>query len=228
MSENSTIADSKKAFHKEFPYVIPAIYRRFADELLVELHLLSHQKNFRPTSLFAVGLVQAFNDFTKGYRPEKHLEELFKSICRSTGIDPVAIKTKSDEIMDQAKGLSNEQIKDWFDHYKTKEESTWTKLAKSESRINFLEEEITEENCYSRLLIIGLSSLITSKESIEIESKGESSKTTIDIAEILGMKRERAERDLAAYNSNRNKMVQALELIQETIETERKKKLKSS
>ena len=44
MSERKTISDSKGFFHNEFPYVIPAIYRKVTDELLVELNLLSHQK----------------------------------------------------------------------------------------------------------------------------------------------------------------------------------------
>ena len=47
LSVRATISDSKSDFHKEFPYVIPPIYRKLADELLVELHLLSHQKNFK-------------------------------------------------------------------------------------------------------------------------------------------------------------------------------------
>ena len=54
MSVRATISDSKSDFHKEFPYVIPPIYRKLADELLVELHLLSHQKNFKKSPIFAL------------------------------------------------------------------------------------------------------------------------------------------------------------------------------
>ena len=53
LSVRATISDSKSDFHKEFPYVIPSIYRKLADELLVELHLLSHQKNFKINSIFS-------------------------------------------------------------------------------------------------------------------------------------------------------------------------------
>jgi len=52
LSVRATISDSKSDFHKEFPYVIPPIYRKLADELLVELHLLSHQTNFKNNSIF--------------------------------------------------------------------------------------------------------------------------------------------------------------------------------
>ena len=68
-----TIADSKKAFYNAFPHIIPPVYRRVTDELLVELHLLSHQKAFKPDAIFAIGLAKVFDSFTKGYRPEGHL-----------------------------------------------------------------------------------------------------------------------------------------------------------
>ncbi|MFM7434760.1 MAG: photosystem II biogenesis protein Psp29, partial [Vulcanococcus sp.] len=43
MGASLTVADSKRAFHTAFPHVIAPLYRRLVDELLVELHLLSHQ-----------------------------------------------------------------------------------------------------------------------------------------------------------------------------------------
>ena len=62
LSVRATISDSKADFHKEFPYVIPPIYRKLADELLVELHLLSHQKTFKNGAIFATGLKELFNE----------------------------------------------------------------------------------------------------------------------------------------------------------------------
>ena len=54
LAERHTIADSKRAFHQAFPHVIAPLYRRVADELLVELHLLSHQTAFEANNLFAI------------------------------------------------------------------------------------------------------------------------------------------------------------------------------
>ena len=70
MSASLTVADSKRAFHQAFPHVIAPLYRRLVDELLVELHLLSHQKGFHADQLFAVGLTQVFDSFSSGYKPE--------------------------------------------------------------------------------------------------------------------------------------------------------------
>ena len=92
-----TVADSKRAFHSAFPHVIAPIYRRLVDELLVELHLLSHQKGFQPDGLFAVGLTQVFDSFSKGYRPEEQREPLFMALCSSTGFDGDALRAKAEQ-----------------------------------------------------------------------------------------------------------------------------------
>ena len=98
MDDRQTIADSKRAFHKAFPHVIPPMYRRVADELLVELNLLAHQKEFVPNAFFAVFLTQVFDSFTIGYQPNKHVNGLFKALCVSNGFDPITLREKSDKV----------------------------------------------------------------------------------------------------------------------------------
>ena len=87
MGASLTVADSKRAFHTAFPHVIAPLYRRLVDELLVELHLLSHQSGFEADGLFAVGLTQVFDSFSKGYKPELQREPLFAALCSATGFD---------------------------------------------------------------------------------------------------------------------------------------------
>ncbi|MFM2159151.1 MAG: hypothetical protein RLZZ124_1625, partial [Cyanobacteriota bacterium] len=79
VSASLTVADSKRAFHSAFPHVIAPLYRRLVDELLVELHLLSHQQGFQADGLFAVGLTQVFDSFSNGYRPDTQREPLFQA-----------------------------------------------------------------------------------------------------------------------------------------------------
>ena len=82
MGASLTVADSKRAFHTAFPHVIAPLYRRLVDELLVELHLLSHQSGFQADGLFAVGLTQVFDSFSKGYKPDQQREPLFSARSR--------------------------------------------------------------------------------------------------------------------------------------------------
>ena len=114
MGEHLTIADSKRAFHSAFPHVIPSLYRRTADELLVELHLLSHQKQFNVDALFAVGLRQVFEAFTRGYRPEAHLDSLFAALCSCNGFDPVALKQLALDSENAVQGHSFEDVQQWL------------------------------------------------------------------------------------------------------------------
>jgi photosystem II biogenesis protein Psp29 len=88
LGERQTIADSKRAFHQAFPHVIAPLYRRLADELLVELHLLSHQSSFKTTPLFAVGLCTVFDTFSAGYRPEGTSPVFLTPSAAATGTTP--------------------------------------------------------------------------------------------------------------------------------------------
>ena len=110
MGDRQTIADSKRAFHQAFPHVIAPLYRRVSDELLVELHLLSHQEQFNSTPLFAVGLDKVFTTFTRGYRPEGHSDRLFDAICSSNGFDASALKQEASQIRDAASKAAMEGI----------------------------------------------------------------------------------------------------------------------
>ena len=123
MIELKTISDSKKVFHVCFPFVIAPIYRRITDELLVELHLLNHQKEFKPTHVFSLGLIKVFEEFMQGYRPEEHKSKLFDALCKSNNIDSNEIRKKADLAsqefaqweLEDIEGYFNKQENDWND-----------------------------------------------------------------------------------------------------------------
>ena len=87
LKEKLTVSDSKKLFHEQFPYIIPGLYKKIVDEMLVELNLLNHQNEFTQDNLFCVGLTETFKELIKGYKPEKHLDLLFESLCSSTNFE---------------------------------------------------------------------------------------------------------------------------------------------
>ena len=110
LKEKLTVSDSKKLFHEQFPYVIPGLYKRIVDEMLVELNLLNHQNDFIQDQLFCVGLTETFKELTKGYKPEVHLELLFESLCNSSNFDPKKIKEISKKTLEEYKEKSLKQI----------------------------------------------------------------------------------------------------------------------
>ena len=140
LSVRATISDSKSDFLKEFPYVIPPIYRKLADELLVELHLLSHQKNFKSNAIFATGLKELFNKFTNGYNPNEHIKKLFDAICNCNGFNPTEINSSSEETLNKAKLFTKEDLKKFL----------------SNEQINN-----KDSNYYSRINAIGIYKLVS-------------------------------------------------------------------
>ena len=192
LSVRATISDSKSDFHKEFPYVIPPIYRKLADELLVELHLLSHQKNFKEDSIFAIGLKEIFITFTNGYKPSEHIDKLFKAICNCNGFDPTAINSSSQELISKARSFTKEDLNAFL------------------SKINNDKEE---NNYYSRIHAIGIYRLISEIPSFKGIQVGEINKEIDNISVSLGYQYSRVEKDISMYKSNIVKMKQALEII---------------
>ena len=92
MGDRQTVADSKRRFYSAYPRVIPGLYRRVVDELLVELHLLSGQAGFSADALFALGLTQVFDNFMQGLQPEERRGELLSALCSANDMDASALR----------------------------------------------------------------------------------------------------------------------------------------
>jgi len=192
LSVRATISDSKSDFHKEFPYVIPPIYRKLADELLVELHLLSHQKNFKKDSIFATGLKEIFNNFTSGYKPSEHISKLFDAICNCNGFNPTEISSASEQLVNKAKSFTKEDLNSYL------------------SKLN---NENNGNEYYSRINAIGIYKLVSEIPSFNEVKDEDINKEINNISELLGYQYKRVEKDINMYKSNIEKMKQALEII---------------
>ena len=202
MGDRQTIADSKRAFHQQFPYVISPLYRRMSDELLVELHLLSHQKHFKTNALFAVGLQTVFKAFTKGYRPENHTIALFEALCSSNGFEAESLRNQADATLVEARQHSDQDLEPWITQFR-----------------------LDDDSHYSRLMGIGVYSLLEA-------AQADSSKIQVSdlkddaagLAERLNISASRLEKDITLYLSNRERLEQAVELMEETLASDRRKR----
>ena len=110
LKEKLTVSDSKKLFHEKFPYVIPGLYKRIVDEMLVELNLLNHQNEFTQDYLFCIGLTETFKELMKGYQPEKHLDLLFESLCSSSNFEAKEINEISQKSQKEFKNKTSNDI----------------------------------------------------------------------------------------------------------------------
>tara|TARA_Y100001970_G_scaffold275538_1_gene376886 strand:+ start:2103 stop:2738 length:636 start_codon:yes stop_codon:yes gene_type:complete len=208
LKEDLTVSDSKRLFHKSFPYVIPAIYKRVADEILVELNLLKHQKGFEEDAFFSFGIKSIFNELTQGYNPENHLDPLFEALCKSTGFDSTLISESASITLELFKEKSFKDISKFL-IVDLKEKSGHFK---------------TNNKYYSRIIPIGIFKIISlSKDIKEIEESSTKAKTN-EIMSLLKFEDSRAEKDLNNYKNSIKKLTQAIELIKETIKEGREKR----
>ena len=204
MAGTQTIADSKRAFHQAFPHVIAPLHRRIADELLVELHLLSHQDSFKAGQLFSVGLVTVFTRFTQGYRPPEHRDDLMAAICSSNGFDAAELRSAAETSLAAASEHSGDDFNTWIKEFR-----------------------LPEQSHYSRLMAVGLLALLEAAHGeLKREEAAELRKRAVEISKEIGMPKERVEKDLGIFASSSERMQQAVELMEETLASERRKKEK--
>jgi len=191
LKEKLTVSDSKKLFYEQFPFVIPSLYKRIVDEMLVELNLLNHQNEFTQNYLFCIGLTETFQELMKGYKPEKHLDLLFDSLCSSTNFEAKDIKTISKKSQEEFKDRSSKDI------------------------LKLLREK-TESKIYSsRILNLGIYKIISKAQDLKNVNEVEMNKIISNIFESLNLSFNKAEKDIGIYKSSITKMEQAKELIEE-------------
>jgi photosystem II biogenesis protein Psp29 len=215
VSDARTVADSKRAFHSAFPHVISPMYRRMVDELLVELHLLSHQSGFVADSLFATGLVQVFDGFSRGYRPDQHRLPLFEALCSCSGFDAASLRQQRDQAMAAMGDHSVDEVKQWIEHQGEGAPAPVAQALASIRRHDFH---------YSRLMAVGLLSLLQQAKGAEALEPEALRTAAHEVGESMGLLRDRLDKDLSLYTANLEKLAQAVELLEETVAADRRRR----
>jgi photosystem II biogenesis protein Psp29 len=213
-----TVADSKRAFHLAFPYVIAPLYRRVVDELLVELHLLSHQAGFELDALFSCGLIQVFDGFTKGYRPEQHREGLLAALCAASGFDAQQLRQQRDGAMAAMGHHSVDEVKQWVEQ---QGEGAPQPVAAALAGIR------RPDFHYSRLMAVGLFSLLEQAQGADGMDPATLRSYAHDLGTAMGLLRDRLDKDINLYATNLEKLAQAVELMEETVAADRRKREKA-
>lgn len=185
------------------------------DELLVELHLLSHQQGFQPDALFASGLVQVFDAFSRGYRPEAQREPLFAALCSATGFDAASLRGQRDAAVAAVGQHALEEVQGWIREGGGGAPEPIASALAAVRRPGFH---------YSRLLAVGLLSLLQSARGAEAMEPQALREAAHGLAESMGLMRDRVDKDLSLYAGNLEKMAQAVELMEETVAAERRRR----
>ncbi|MEM7593952.1 MAG: photosystem II biogenesis protein Psp29, partial [Cyanobacteria bacterium P01_A01_bin.83] len=214
-----TVSDSKRAFYSAYPRPINSVYRRVIEELLVEMHLLSVNSDFKPDPIYYLGIVTSFERLMQGYQPESDKEQIFNALCTSTGADAQAYKSQAGALLSLADKKSIDELIAWFAEPTASEDHSYIvePIKAIASNDNFK---------YSRPFAIGIYTLLEECDAELTQNQEKRDQTVEKITQNLNISGEKMKKDLDVYRGSLEKMTQLLKVIEDVLEASRKKREK--
>jgi photosystem II biogenesis protein Psp29 len=212
-----TLSDTKRAFHTLHTRPINTIYRRVVEELMVEMHLLQVNVDFRYNPIYALGVVTSFDRFMQGYQPELDKESIFNALLRAVEADPQIYKQDAQRLQNLATSLPTQNLIAWL--------SQQNQLDRDVDFQASLQAIANDANFkYSRLFAIGLFSLLELSEKEMVKDEKKRTEAIKTIAAGLHLSDDKLNKDLELYLSNLDKMTQALVVMADLLSADRKKR----
>ena len=217
MNNVRTVSDTKRAFYSTHTRPINSIYRRVVEELMVEMHLLSVNANFRYNSIYALGVVTSFDRFMLGYRPEQDLTSIFSALCTATDADTAQYRQDAQQILDEAASVSLDQL--------TAFAASGDSIDGAPQLTKALQQVAGDEQFkYSRLWAIGLYTAIEAIDSATAEDAEKLQAVLQPLCDRLGVTFGKIQKDLDIYRSNLEKLEQARVVMEDILKADRKKR----
>jgi photosystem II biogenesis protein Psp29 len=212
-----TVSDTKRAFYTLHTRPINSLYRRVVEELMVEMHLLSVNADFRYDPIYALGVVTAFDRFMLGYRPDSDLTSIFTALCQSLQSDPQKYRQDAEQLRSQAVGTN---ASDFLIQVKQ------LPTVASGSGLLALLKPIAENSKYkySRLFAIGLYTLLEIMNPDLVKDEKQRNEALEALAAGLNLSADKMQKDLELYRSNLEKLSQARQVMEDILAADRKKK----
>ncbi len=217
-----TVSETKREFHIHHHRPINSIYRRFVEELMIEMHLLMVNGDFRYDPIYALGVMTSFEQFMQGYRPETDKESILNAICKAVGADFQQYKQNASDVLAAAQTI---EISDLL--------SKITAITPESAGDNYFLQTLAhiKQNPnfkYSRLFAIGLYTILSILDPELTKDEEKRNQVLSQVADALNLSSEKVQKDLDLYRSNLEKADQFLKVLDEAIEAERKKREKQA
>ncbi|NJL84501.1 MAG: photosystem II biogenesis protein Psp29 [Chloroflexaceae bacterium] len=218
MNKVRTVSDTKRDFYTYHARPINSIYRRVVEELMVEMHLLSVNRDFRPDPIYHLGVVATFDRFMQGYRPEQDVTSMFSALCRAIGKDPQQYRESAERVLEAARRFPSPE-----------DLIQWLKSPQVEPGAEQLAEAVQDiaknpDFKYSRLFGSGLYVLLETVDPQAVNEEQRRNELLTELAIALNLSGEKLKKDLEFYRSNLEKLDQLLLVLQDALEAGRKKR----
>jgi photosystem II biogenesis protein Psp29 len=219
VNNQTTVSDTKRNFYSQHTRPINSIYRRVVEELMVEMHLLSTNVDFAYNPIYALGVVSSFDRFMASYRPETDKQSIFSALCQSMGGSPDGYRKDAAGVQEFASSMQGQDIVEWLAHPKAegmgKELAGTLNTVASNSKFK-----------YSRLFGIGLFTILEQATPELLKDEKQREAAVIQLGEALHIPTDKVQKDLDAYRSNLDKLIQMEAVMADVIEADRKKREK--
>ncbi|MGB6298066.1 MAG: photosystem II biogenesis protein Psp29 [Rivularia sp. (in: cyanobacteria)] len=216
MNNVRTVSETKRTFYSLHTRPINTIYRRVVEELMVEMHLLSVNADFKYDPIYALGVVTTFDRFMQGYKPDEDKESIYNALIKSVEEDPSLYRQDAQRLEELAKTMSAKDIVANLNQ----------KRLGNDSDLQALLESIANNPSfkYSRLFAIGLYTLLESSDPEMVKDEKLRNEALKTIANSLNLSEDKLSKDLDLYRSNLDKMAQAAIVMADMIAADRKRR----
>ena len=211
-----TVSDTKRAFYTYHLKPINSVYRRVVEELMVEMHLLSVNTDFKKDPIYYLGVVSSFERLMQGYQPEADKSSIFNALCRSVDEDPDYCRSQAEKLLSVAESKSTDELISWLSNPQGDEDFVAPIAAISHN----------DKFKYSRLFGVGLYTLLEKADPELLKDQEKSQKIYETLADNLNLPKEKMKKDLELYRSNLDKMDQLLKVMEDMLEASRKQREK--
>lgn len=217
MNNLRTVSDTKRTFYTIHTRPINTVYRRVVEELMVEMHLLSVNADFRYDPIYALGVVTAFARFMQGYQPERDRESIFNALCQAIEDDPQRYRQDAERLAVLAKSTSASNLIAWMSQ-KTQLDGNDDLQAQIQAIAD------NSKFKYSRLFAIGLFTLLELADSELVKDEKQRVEALKQISTALHISEDKLNKDLELYRGNLEKIEQALNTMADILSADRKKR----
>ncbi|MEO0685763.1 MAG: photosystem II biogenesis protein Psp29 [Cyanobacteria bacterium J06649_11] len=216
MNNVRTVSETKRTFYSLHTRPINTIYRRVVEELMVEMHLLDVNADFKYDPIYALGVVTTFDRFMEGYKPDEDKESIYNALIKSVEEDPQKYRQDAQRLEELAKNLSGKDVVNNLSE----------KRLGNDSDLQALLESIGNNSSfkYSRLFAIGLYTLLETSDPEMVKDEKARNEALKTIASSLNLSEDKLTKDLDLYRSNLDKMAQAAIVMADMIAADRKRR----
>jgi photosystem II biogenesis protein Psp29 len=218
LNNTRTVSDTKRDFYGLHTRPINSVFRRVVEELLVEMHLLSVNVDFKYDPIYALGVVTSFDRFMQGYQPENDKASIFKALCHSVGGEAEVYRHDAEKCVNVARSCSGEQVIEYLSDPSGKGFQFLGNLLPAIANNSKFK--------YSRLFAIGLYTLLETADLEIFENQEKRNQIFQQISQGLNLPEGKMQKDLELYRSNLEKMEQILKAIEDAIAADRKQREK--